>query len=106
MTVKKLQGHEGNYWIVVDEAWDIDGKYLTSSKTVGKVVIPDWLAYELKSAKTSESLTLLPPRFSEPIIFLPNYGRLDGSLLPSHHIIEIFINRSFCYITGGVQTPF
>lgn len=54
MNIKKLEGHEGYYWLKVDEALSIDGKFLHEAKTTGKVMIPDWLAEEMKNAKPSD----------------------------------------------------
>jgi len=54
MTIKKLQGHEGYYWLLVDEGLDLEGKEYSDAKTVGKVMIPDWLALEMKNAKPSD----------------------------------------------------
>ena len=36
---------EGNsYWLSIDKAWSQDGQNLGSPKTIGKVMIPKWLA--------------------------------------------------------------
>ena len=44
---------EGNY-LRVDRAFSQDGKHLGSPKTYGKVLIPDWLASEIKEMKDSD----------------------------------------------------
>jgi len=44
---------EGNY-LTVDRAFSQDGKHLGSPKTYGKVLIPDWLAQEIRSMKPEE----------------------------------------------------
>jgi len=44
---------EGNY-LRVDRAFSQDGKHLGSPKTFGKVLIPDWLAEEIKSMKKED----------------------------------------------------
>ena len=47
ITPKKL---EGNY-LRVDEAFSQDGLHLGSPKTVGRVLIPEWLANEIRAMK-------------------------------------------------------
>ena len=44
---------EGNY-LRVDRAFSQDGKHLGSPKTFGKVLIPDWLAEEIRSMKKED----------------------------------------------------
>lgn len=44
---------EGNY-LTVDRAFSQDGKHLGSPKTYGKVVIPDWLAEEVRNMREDE----------------------------------------------------
>ena len=44
---------EGNY-LTVDRAFSQDGKHLGSPKTYGKVLIPDWLAEEVRSMREDE----------------------------------------------------
>jgi len=44
---------EGNY-LRVDRAFSQDGKHLGSPKTFGKVLIPDWLAEEIKSMEQED----------------------------------------------------
>jgi integrase len=44
---------EGNY-LRVDRAFSQDGKHLGSPKTYGKVLIPEWLADEVRSMKPEE----------------------------------------------------
>lgn len=44
---------EGNY-LTVDRAFSQDGKHLGSPKTYGKVLIPEWLADEVRSMKKDE----------------------------------------------------
>ena len=54
ITPRSLEGHEGNYWLVIDQAWNLSGKILGAPKTEGKVMIPDWLAQEVKNMKPSD----------------------------------------------------
>ena len=44
---------EGNY-LRVDEAFSQDGLHLGSPKTVGRVLLPDWLANEVRNTKPEE----------------------------------------------------
>lgn len=44
---------EGNY-LRVDRAFSQDGKHLGSPKTYGKVLIPEWLAMEVREMKKNE----------------------------------------------------
>ena len=44
---------EGNY-LTVDRAFSQDGKHLGSPKTYGKVLIPEWLAIEVREMKKNE----------------------------------------------------
>lgn len=44
---------EGNY-LTVDRAFSQDGKHLGSPKTYGKVLIPDWLAEEVRHMREDE----------------------------------------------------
>jgi len=44
---------EGNY-LTVDRAFSQDGKHLGSPKTYGKVLIPDWLAEEVRNMREDE----------------------------------------------------
>jgi integrase len=44
---------EGNY-LTVDRAFSQDGKHLGSPKTYGKVLIPDWLAEEIRNMREDE----------------------------------------------------
>jgi len=44
---------EGNY-LRVDEAFSQDGLHLGSPKTVGRVLLPDWLANEVRNMKPEE----------------------------------------------------
>ena len=44
---------EGNY-LTVDRAFSQDGKHLGSPKTYGKVLIPEWLADEIRAMKKDE----------------------------------------------------
>jgi integrase len=44
---------EGNY-LTVDRAFSQDGKHLGSPKTYGKVLIPEWLADEVREMKKDE----------------------------------------------------
>ena len=44
---------EGNY-LTVDRAFSQDGKHLGSPKTYGKVLIPEWLADEVRSMRKDE----------------------------------------------------
>ena len=51
---------EGNY-LRVDRAFSQDGKHLGSPKTYGKVLIPEWLAMEVKEMKKDEYWQLGKP---------------------------------------------
>jgi integrase len=44
---------EGNY-LTVDRAFSQDGKHLGSPKTYGKVLIPEWLAEEIRNMREDE----------------------------------------------------
>jgi len=44
---------DGNY-LTVDRAFSQDGKHLGSPKTYGKVLIPDWLAEEVRNMREDE----------------------------------------------------
>ena len=44
---------EGNY-LTVDRAFSQDGKHLGSPKTYGKVLIPEWLAEEVRNMREDE----------------------------------------------------
>ena len=50
ITPSKLQGN----YLIIDQAWSQDGMHLGSPKTYGKVLIPDWLADEVKNMKDSD----------------------------------------------------
>jgi integrase len=46
---------EGNsFWLSVDKAWSQDGKNLGSPKTIGKVMIPKWLADQVLAMTDDE----------------------------------------------------
>jgi len=46
---------EGNsYWLYIDRAWSQDGQNLGSPKTVGKVMIPSWLADQVLGMSDAE----------------------------------------------------
>ena len=50
ITPEKLQGN----YLIIDQAWSQDGLHLGSPKTYGKVLIPDWLAEEVKNMRPEE----------------------------------------------------
>lgn len=43
-----------SYWLTVDRAFSQDGKMLSSPKTLGKVMIPEWLALEILALDKSD----------------------------------------------------
>ena len=46
---------EGNsYWLNIDKAWSQDGQNLGSPKTIGKVMIPNWLADQVLEMSEDE----------------------------------------------------
>ena len=46
---------EGNsYWLSIDKAWSQDGQNLGSPKTIGKVMIPKWLADQVLDMSDDE----------------------------------------------------
>ena len=46
---------EGNsYWLSIDKAWSQDGQNLGSPKTIGKVMIPKWLANQVLEMSDDE----------------------------------------------------
>ena len=46
---------EGNsYWLSIDKAWSQDGQNLGSPKTIGKVMIPKWLADQVLDMSEDE----------------------------------------------------
>lgn len=51
VTPQQVKKEGDNYWLIVDRAWTQDGSRLTSPKTIGKVLIPSWLALEILSFK-------------------------------------------------------
>jgi integrase len=54
VTPRKL---EGNY-LRVDEAFSQDGKHLGSPKTVGRVLLPEWLADEVRAMTPDQYWTI------------------------------------------------
>lgn len=57
VTPQKL---EGNY-LDINQAWSQDGLHLGSPKTYGKVLIPDWLADEVRNMKEDDIWKLGKP---------------------------------------------
>jgi len=54
ITPKAVHKEGGQYWLHIDQAWSQDGLHLGSSKTIGKVAIPEWLADQVLSMDKSE----------------------------------------------------
>lgn len=50
ITPAKLQGE----YLIIDQAWSQDGMHLGSPKTYGKVLIPEWLADEVRAMKAED----------------------------------------------------
>lgn len=50
----QIKREENQYWINVDRAFSQDGVSLGSPKTLGKVMIPEWLALEVLEMKKEE----------------------------------------------------
>jgi len=54
VTPKSVHKEGNQYWLHIDQAWSQDGMNLGSSKTIGKVAIPEWLADQVLSMDKSE----------------------------------------------------
>lgn len=54
VTPKAVHKEGSSYWLHVDKAWSQDGLNLGSAKTIGKVMIPDWLAEQILAMKPSD----------------------------------------------------
>ena len=54
VTPKQVKREGLNYWLNVDRAFSQDGKTLSAPKTIGKVMIPEWLALEILDMKEDE----------------------------------------------------
>jgi integrase len=65
-----------NYWINVDRAYSQDGKSFGSPKTIGKVMIPEWLALEVLAMKKEDYwIAGVPPkRITTACISLSAHG--------------------------------
>jgi integrase len=47
VTPKSVFKEGSSYWLNVDKAWSQDGLHLGSPKTIGKIMIPNWLAEQI-----------------------------------------------------------
>jgi integrase len=54
VTPKQVKKENGNYLLYVDRAFSQDGKHLGSPKTMGKVMIPEWLALDILNMKPED----------------------------------------------------
>jgi integrase len=54
VTPKAVTKENSYYWINVDKAWSQDGLNLGSPKTIGKIMIPEWLAEQVLQMPDSE----------------------------------------------------
>jgi integrase len=54
ITPKSVVKEGNSYWLIVDRAWSQDGHNLGSPKTIGKVMIPHWLAEQVLEMTDSE----------------------------------------------------
>jgi integrase len=54
VTPKAITKENSYYWINVDKAWSQDGLNLGSPKTIGKIMIPEWLAEQVLQMPDSE----------------------------------------------------
>jgi integrase len=72
--VKKDGDH---YWLKVDRAFSQDGKTLTSPKTLGEVMVPEWLAVEILNLKQNDIWKIGVPtkRITTACFSLSNHGR-------------------------------
>jgi integrase len=50
----QVKKERDNYWLNVDRAYSQDGTQLSSPKTIGKVLIPEWLALEILAMKETD----------------------------------------------------
>lgn len=57
ITPKKLEGN----WLEINQAYSQDGLHLGSPKTYGKIMVPDWLAYEIRNMNVSDYWKLGAP---------------------------------------------
>lgn len=51
---EQVQKDGDNYWLNVDRAFSQDGKNLSSPKTIGKVLIPEWIAKMILNMKKED----------------------------------------------------
>jgi integrase len=51
---EQVKKQDGRYWLHVDRAFSQDGKHLGSPKTMGRVMIPDWMAEDILSMKKED----------------------------------------------------
>lgn len=57
ITPKKLEGN----WLDINQAYSQDGMHLGSPKTYGKIMIPDWLAEDIRKMGTDDFWSLGSP---------------------------------------------
>ena len=54
ITPKSVVKEGNSYWLSIDKAWSQDGQNLGSPKTIGKVMIPKWLADQVLDMSDDE----------------------------------------------------
>jgi integrase len=54
VTPESVSKEGSSYWLNVDKAWSQDGLHLGSPKTIGKVMIPSWLADQIQNMSDEE----------------------------------------------------
>jgi integrase len=73
---EQVQRISDQYWLYVDRAFSQDGKSLSSPKTLGKVIIPEWMAKEILEMKLEDRWQLGTPtkRITEACYSLSGHG--------------------------------
>jgi integrase len=73
---EQVQRINDQFWLYVDRAFSQDGKSLSSPKTLGRVIIPDWLAKEILEMKDQDRWQLGTPtkRITEACYSLSAHG--------------------------------
>lgn len=54
ITPKSVHKEGTSYWLHIEQAWSQDGMNLGSAKTIGKVMIPQWLALQILEMKPED----------------------------------------------------
>lgn len=57
VTPKKLEGN----WLDINQAYSQDGLHLGSPKTYGKIMVPDWLANEIRNMRNEDMWSIGAP---------------------------------------------